>query len=136
MRKYLRDLCAPKVKFPTSSYWFLTKQGSAEESMLPIHPFKYGWGIPNVRRRAYKSGASFNFLTIFEIWRHTNAYWQIVCEYAGGIRYVVASFQSSSECSVQHERLCSLESVALEQSTLVARKGMSFFSNDPSQATL
>ena len=29
--------------------------------------------------------------------------------------------------SVQHERLCSLESVASEYSTLVARKWMSFF---------
>ena len=48
-------------------------------------------------------------------------------------------FQSSSSSaveSVQHERLCSLESVASEYSTFVARKGMLFFSNGPSRAIL
>ena len=37
-----------------------------------------------------------------------------------------SSYSSAVE-SVQHERLCSLESVASEYSTLVARKGMSIF---------
>ena len=49
-------------------------------------------------------------------------------------------FQSSYSSAVepvQHERLCSLESVASEYSTLVAKKGMPFFfSNGPSRATL
>ena len=45
-----------------------------------------------------------------------------------------SSYSSAVE-SVQHERLCSLESVALEYSTLVARKEMPIFSNGPSRAT-
>ena len=35
-----------------------------------------------------------------------------------------------------HKRLCSIESVASEYSTLVARKGMSSFPNGPSRTTL
>ena len=48
-------------------------------------------------------------------------------------------FQSSYSIAVeslQHERLCSLKSLASEYSTLVARKEMSIFSNGPSRATL
>ena len=47
-----------------------------------------------------------------------------------------SSCSSAVEFLVQHERLCSLESVASEYSTLVARKGMSIFPNGPSRATL
>ena len=39
-------------------------------------------------------------------------------------RKLQSSYSSAVEFSVQHERLCSLESVASEYSTLVARKGM------------
>ena len=46
------------------------------------------------------------------------------------------SSYSSAADSVQHERLCSLESVASEYSTLVARKGMPIFPNDSLRATL
>ena len=45
-----------------------------------------------------------------------------------------SSYSSAVE-SVQHERLCSLESVASEYSTLVAGKGMPVFPNGPSRAT-
>ena len=38
-----------------------------------------------------------------------------------------SSYSSAVEFSVQHERLCYLESVASEYSTLVARKGMPIF---------
>ena len=60
----------------------LIKQGRAEESLSPIHPIKYGRSMRNVRRRAYKSGTSFN---------RQKAYWQTVCVNARGIRYVVES---------------------------------------------
>ena len=49
--------------------------------MLPIHPIKYGRGMQNVRRRAYKIGTSFN---------RQIAYWQTVNENARGIQYAVA----------------------------------------------
>ena len=49
-------------------------------------------------------------------------------------------FQSSYSCavelSIQYQRLCSQKRAVSEYNTLVARKGMTIFPNDPSQANL
>ena len=88
MGKSLPDLCAPKAKLPTLSYWFLAKVSpifeNTEKMKKSVQLTLRQFNSRNAEQYPAKKDLLVRNTTSFI------AYWKTVYENAWGMRYVVA----------------------------------------------